>query len=636
GKSAPPLRTLQRMLPRQTKVLRDLGLDVADDAEALNQRTVLLRTLANDWTHWLEAENMRLSLLRQCARYPKSDNTRVVAELEQIEAHIQECQALLTQHLQDVEDRVLRIWFPDHLQLLLDQLDEILAEGDDVSLLESSKVLDVTEQRATWLLGLLEPYCVSKFWPTERFDLMIRQLRRLCRRLRAESQERDLQYRMERRFSKKWVSRAENLTLWLIFVVLGLLIVESRWSLSSATRHALMWVDTAICAWFLFEFGTKFVMVKQRALYFRRHFFIDFLPALPFGFMFWLWQSSFPAVHLSAGRAMKFAQASRITRYIRFLRPLVRIFRVTTFLVRASDRLLRKYEPVFNHNVVIFPRPGELEEEATGNEVGQDIQALRERTRKRMRMWFEGVSFGERMAFLQRHIAEAERCLARFGKPKRTYSMLGKGYARTEVSLERLIRMMTTMDSIRAEEFLGRSFIRTAYRILNYLTAPGVRHLPILRRIARGTANLDPASSVAWMIRRIGRRIESLHGLVLWAGDWYGMITGPQMLDRIGMAMVNATLRPARRFLLFGFLFIFVSLLLQAFSISFLQGLSSFLGKFLGASIVLLGVLSLLPLLLGFWFRLIAGETTEWFSKIFEAQFMGRLKQIKNRRRNND
>ncbi len=611
-----------------------LGLEAAQaDAEQIALRTALLRDLSRVWRSLLEGESLRLSLVRQSCREGGSENVR--AQVLAVDARIGSLRQRMRQLIAEVETAVFRVWFPDQLQLVLDHLDERLAEVDDIPLAEAAQVLELSELRAMWLLEILQPLQEKRFRPATRYDRMVQQTERLWRRIRAEAQERHVQFRLETTLGRPFVARAENITLVLIFVVLFLLVLEWQIKLSPGWHLALMWVDTAICGWFLTEFFTKLSFAKRRGLYFGRHFVIDFLPSLPFGFAFWLIQPHAQVAHLSAMRTARLLRAQRIARYIRFLRPLVRIFRLATFLVRAMDRLLRKFEPIFNRNILLFPRDEEQPVQGALHEVGQDIQILRDRARKRMRMWLEKVAMGERLPFLRGRLESSRRCIGRFGGSNRV-RRYGTAHGGGEITLERLIREMTSMDAVRVEENLGASFVRNAYRILRYLCAPGVRHLPILRSFATGIRELDPAAAVAWVIQRIGRRLERIQGAIHWIGDWFGMVTGPQILDRVGMALINATMRPTTRLLMFGFLFLLVSLLLQGFQIQALHGLALFLGRFLGASIVVLGLLSLIPLAMGYWFRMLAGGETDLHTKVYEAQFIGRLKQMKRQRRDKD
>ncbi len=611
-----------------------LGLEAAQaDAEQIALRTALLRDLSRVWRSLLEGESLRLSLVRQSCR--EGDTESVRAQVLTVDARIGSLRQRMRQLMAEVEPAVFRVWFPDQLQLVLDHLDERLAEVDDISLAEATQVLELSETRALWLLELLRPLQEKRFRPDTRYDRMVQQTDRLWRRIRAEAQERHVQFRLETTFGRSFVARSESLTLGLIFVVLFLLVLEWQLKLSPGWHLTLMWVDTAICGWFLTEFFTKLSFAKRRGLYFARHFVIDFLPSLPFGFAFWLFQPHAQVAHVSAMRTARLLRAQRIARYIRFLRPLVRIFRLATFLVRATDRLLRKFEPIFNRNILLFPRDEERPTQEALHEVGQDIQILRERARKRMKMWLEMIAVGERLPFLTHRLEGARRAIERFGGTNRL-RRYGTPHSGGEITLERLIREMTSMDAVRVEENLGASFVRNVYRILRYVCAPGVRHLPILRGIAKGIAELDPAASVAWVIQRIGRRLERIQGLIHWIGDWFGMVTGPQILDRVGMALINATMRPTTRLFMFGFLFLLVSLLLQGFQIQALHGLALFLGRFLGASIVVLGLLSLIPLGMGYWFRMLAGGETDLHTKVYEAQFIGRLKQMKRQRRDKD
>ena len=77
--------------------------------------------------------------------------------------------------------------------------------------------------------------------------------------------------------------------LWLILVLTLLIVAETLldragW-LSDADRAWFAWADLAICSVLLAEFLLKLSLAPRKGLYFLRHFVIDFLASLPFGFL---------------------------------------------------------------------------------------------------------------------------------------------------------------------------------------------------------------------------------------------------------------------------------------------------------------------------------------------------------------
>ena len=112
------------------------------------------------------------------------------------------------------------------------------------------------------------------------------------RQVRAEWQEKLLALRMQSLFGRRFVAILENTVLVLILVLFGLIaaqVVLERTSPSglSVRQHEFFaWADLAICSVFLFEFALKLALAPNRMTYFARHFLIDLVASLPFGFVF--------------------------------------------------------------------------------------------------------------------------------------------------------------------------------------------------------------------------------------------------------------------------------------------------------------------------------------------------------------
>ena len=123
----------------------------------------------------------------------------------------------------------------------------------------------------------------------ERIGRQVRELERLQRTVRGEWQEKLLALRLENLLGPRLVKAIETAVLWLILLLVGLIVAEgildrAHW-LSDTHRAWLAWADLAICSALLAEFALRLALAPRKGLYFLRHFVIDFLASLPFGFL---------------------------------------------------------------------------------------------------------------------------------------------------------------------------------------------------------------------------------------------------------------------------------------------------------------------------------------------------------------
>jgi len=104
--------------------------------------------------------------------------------------------------------------------------------------------------------------------------------------------------------------------------------------------------------------------------------------------------------------------------------------------------------------------------------------------------------------------------------------------------------------------------------------------------------------------------------------------------------MVQATQRPAKRLLIFGFGFLFfqglVHLMFPGFAnhpegieVPYLVSIADWLERTLGTPFLVLGAFCLVILLAGRWFRRVAGEATDFYNRTAEAQYLNLLKEAK-------
>ncbi|MFM1873291.1 MAG: hypothetical protein RL398_2713, partial [Planctomycetota bacterium] len=100
---------------------------------------------------------------------------------------------------------------------------------------------------------------------------------------------------------------------------------------------------------------------------------------------------------------------------------------------------------------------------------------------------------------------------------------------------------------------------------------------------------------------------------LLFHADLHGIVTGPQILDRIATALVKATQRPTLRLLLIG-------------------GVLALFGKErFSEPVLILGAVCLGLFSLGLWMKRIAGEAAEAYRLTSEAHFLSQVELVKRR-----
>ena len=504
---------------------------------------------------------------------------------------------------------------------LQDRIDEVIVNIEEISLPAAIKSMLSIKQDSDWFLEVLAQNCEEKDAP-ESLRLRYYKLAKIDRYLRNEIQEKKLQERLEKIFGKKFVAFFENLILALILLVIALLIIESSVALSYGTRLAFLILDSVICGIFLLEFFTKIFLVQRKMLYFYRHFLIDFLPSIPFGLLL-----TFKSLDYARfGRAGRFLRLPRLLRYVRVARPLIRIFRVITFLLRGTDRLVHRYARWLNRNIVFF---GSRDEVANGNKknsLKQQIQQLRGTCLNRSRFLFRQNLPEQNRPFLLAHLSALEIRLQKSNGGTIVKESLGLS---PDILVEDVLDHLLHLESNQVEEIMGRDFPYLIYQYIGILNVPLIRWLPGFSTVIRQRNTCAPPEFTAWLARRCARLAQSLLAIVYWFADLYGIVSGPRLLDRLASTMIRSFQRPAKRLLLIGGVFLVCKLLVDTLGVSFLENIVHFLDRFVGKPLIIIGGICLLPLALGIWLRNISGEATEFYERTAEAQFINLLKQLK-------
>jgi len=469
-----------------------------------------------------------------------------------------------------------------------------------------------------------------------------RSLQRDRRAVAAELQERRIAWRMEQLFGHGFVAALERTILVLLLLFVGMLLLEgplierenARMAAAGQTGHGpaatvFAWADLGICLVFLFDFCLKLALAKRRGLYLWRNWLTGLVPAIPFGFLGYAvsWLAAASEVEgLTLLRFLRYLRLPRMARWLRIARPVLRAMRVVGFLLRASDRLVRQLAPLVNRNLVFFERGGVIGAEPPYR---AGLVALRERFDYRAAETVAWLPVGVRQAFVRTRIDDM---LAMLSSPRAGGVVPGSsvsGAAVRDFPVEEIINRLLSATPAGISDRIGSNLVQSVTRWCRALDVFGVRRLPVVRDLVAASRLPSPYDTTAQVANRIGHLLGQSLDRLYWVADLYGTVTSPQLVDSVGEYLVKATARPAKRLLLFGVGFLAVSQLALLIDVAWLDTLARLLRRLVGLPLIVLGGACALPLMLGIWFRQIAGEATDFFRQVAEAQFITATKRIK-------
>lgn len=514
---------------------------------------------------------------------------------------------------QKPDDRTLDRW----TRLIADQCDHILTTVDDLSPEVAAEQIRSTLILTWWYLRKVD----------RRRTEGTRHLKRRHRRLRAEEQERQVQGAMESRFGRVFTGRLERLVLVLICLVLVLMAVEWTVTLSEETVYWFAIIDACACAVFLSEFALKLSLVRGKGRWFIRHFFVDFVPSIPFGLLTAGMAGNGDVVR--AGRVVRFVRLPRFVRYVRVLRPIVRIVRALGLVARGIDRLVRRYGHVLNCNVILHPTQQEQELfEQERRDESRNLQELRQMLRDAWARMFAEASPEERLRVADIRIEGLQETLTR---RKIQFEQSSRSTTGTRnIPAEALLDRMESLEPSLVEPALGEPMMMQLARIIRVLSVAPLRWLPLIRRCIPAQAHqMSEAEVVSTTSRRLARFLRRFHDGWFWLADLYGTVTPSQFIDRVGGLLVKSSSRPAYRLLLFGSFLLLTELTLSIVSIDALEPVRAFLKRFVGTTVLVLGGVCLFILGLGWWLQRVAREATEFYDKSVQAQFLHLMDSIR-------
>lgn len=508
----------------------------------------------------------------------------------------------------------------------VDRAAAAIADAEESELEPAIRHLQAAEVDVSWHLDRIEkPY-------GGKGNALVRRLASL----RAEREERSVQLRLEQTFGRTAVAWFERLVFVLLFVLTGLLLME--W-FADPTPMQRFWLDVAdlgICSVFLTEFFVKWRFAGWSRSWFKRHWLIDLLPAIPIGVALAFIEHAQAANLLQAGRWLRLLRLSQGVRYLRALLPVLKIMRAVAFFARGIDRIGRRYARLMNRDVILYPNRDEMEA-AVGP---PPRQALDERffEREIRQVWRRTVEDAppEHQAELASLRATSlgallDEAMARYGvAPRSTASIEAQ-----EITASRLLERMA---SVAPEELDALFDPRTVSRIAHL--ARMASYVPTSwfgwARFVPARTTLTDSELAALACRRSAATLSKWHNAAYWAADLYGTISPSLFVDRVGTLMVKNSVRPATRLALFGGGYLIVIAILHFVPIDALTPVEHFLRRFVGTTLLALGSICLVVFTIGWWLRQIAKEATEFYERFAQAQFLALTETIRERRRRSD
>ncbi|HUG92357.1 MAG TPA: hypothetical protein VML55_16075 [Planctomycetaceae bacterium] len=444
-----------------------------------------------------------------------------------------------------------------------------------------------------------------------------RRLRHKLAQLRAEEQERLLRLRLERRFGPRFVYGSERLVLLLIVLVVGLLAVEAFADLSPRAVDTIGLIDLAACVVFLSEFAVRLGFVNGRWLWFRRHFLIDFVPSIPFGFILG---------HMAGSRAADVVRLGRLARLMRL--PLLR---GVALLARGFDRLTRQYGHVLNQNVILYPTREELER--ARRSAFSRRSDLRRFQGELDAAWDQLLAAADEP--LRRRIAEIRlRGLAALLDEREAEAFTARMHEThvREIPAGILIDRLAAATPQDVESELGEQLVAQVARSVRLFSRAPLRWLPMIRQLLpRLSEDMADSEIAAAASQRLARVLKRHHDIYFWFADLYGTVTPSQFVDRVGSMLVRSSFRPFYRLVLFGGLFLLTQLAIELTRLEALHPVERFLNRFVGPTLMVLGTVCAFILLAGWWLRRVAREATEFYERAVQAQFLSLTEIIRGR-----
>lgn len=448
-----------------------------------------------------------------------------------------------------------------------------------------------------------------------------RRCRRLGNRLRRAGDDRELAGRLERRLGRRGVAVLESTNFVLLLVVLATLLIEATVDLTATQVLVFQWIDALACLFFVADFVFELALHPARWSWFWRNALTDLVPAIPSVLFL------FPAPPVAGGSAdnllvLRLLRLLRVTwaaRYVQALRPLLRSARLLLFLIRGLDGLAARFSSILNREFVFVPAAAEVRRTSEQD----DLRDLLFSALRREHELIELLPRERRHALLRERITAAREQMGAL-QPSAFARREDPASAR-DVAIGDAIEFLYALRTADLGRYLTAGDIAALDRVVRVLSTVPVRWLPLIRRLAVHPQPPTPEERIVALARRVADWLEAWHGRLLFFADLHGIVTGPQILDRVATAMVKASQRPAVRLLMFGGLFLLFERLVRD------TCLGKFLNNVVGMPLVILGSLCLVFLVLGHWMKRLAGMAADVYRLTSEAHFISQLERVQSR-----
>lgn len=594
------------------------------------ERDYLDRRIHDELTYPVDAAsplslwNRRFQLSRleadRTAQQPRSISTPQ-ASLVLLEDRQQQLADLAEQRLSSAGDAERRSLVKDLVIAAQEESNDILTLVEDIPLPAAIELLKSNASDFRCLTRTLKQLPSSSH--------AVKEIRHLHQRSKNELQEKQLAHRLERLFGKRWVGRIENLILLLILLLTGLMITEgvlaSAGPLSIKAQAFFAWADLAICSIFLAEFTLKCTLATDRWRYFRRHFIIDLLASIPFGFItYQAGQITTMAGDPSLLRLFRFLRLPQLVRYLRLAQPIVRVGRLLFFLLRTTDRLVRRNAAVFNRNIVLF------EPDAIGSQEPSyrlRLTRLREHFHQRFREITATISPEDRIERVSRTLVELRIRLESLPTTA-VAEPVRQSVVKRDLYAEEVVRDLLEMTPERLAQRVGPRFPESIARYVRFFDLPLIRRLPIIRDLV-ASRDQGPGHVAALAANYLGYLLRSLLEVGYFLADLQGTISGPIFLDRFGTILVKATSRNAFRLIYLALGILLLSGLAWLLKVVLLQSMAHRLRAIFVLPVVILGMACFGLMLIGRWFQWLANQSSEEGERLVEAQFAAQTKLLK-------
>lgn len=465
--------------------------------------------------------------------------------------------------------------------------------------------------------------------PRPRRVVELRRLKRMTRRIGDLIADRILKRRLEGLFGRRLVAAWETLIFWLIIAVLGLIVVDHYATPAADDRvDWTVFIDTAICCVLLLDFGVRLALAPTRLRFLWRHFLTDLLPALP-------WSLLANLDRLATTGSAGLLRWVRVFRLLRLAQPIVRLFRLMLFVARAADRLVLRNAWLLNRNIIFFAEAAFDDDAPTQLKRARELDSWVNRTTAEL---FRQLSPECRLRSAAMRARLVRMDLDGAPPSDRLVSIVDRqdGSHARDIDVDEVIRHLRELEGNQVAQLVGLEFAQQLTDSMRFFRLPLVRRLPAVRYVLGASGVPDPLRTTARVGRILGDLLETAQRAITWFADLHGTITGPQFLDRVGMQLVKATQRPAKRLILFGVIVGLVMLIVKLIHLPFLNAFAVALLKFLSLPVLVLGGICLVPLLLGSWFRKIAGQAADFYDRVAEAQFLSLTETAKERHHASD